>query len=107
LKQRKHLQVRRSDELVGLWRRLSGACYASGMNAPEALILDLLEWLAVKPRPYGEVMANWRTSCPRLPVWEDAVDLGLVERSTAEDGEACVRLTPAGETRLLARRQRE
>jgi hypothetical protein len=44
------------------------------------LILDLLEWLGSDPRPYGEVMDAWRTSCPRLPVWEDANDRGFVER---------------------------
>ena len=47
-------------------------------EAPVALVLDLLDWLAAGPRPYAEVMAAWRTSCPRLPVWEDAVDGGLV-----------------------------
>jgi hypothetical protein len=44
----------------------------------EALILDLLEWLAKGERSYNEVMNAWRTSCPRLPVWEDANDRGLV-----------------------------
>ena len=35
-------------------------------------IRDLVEWVAKEPRPYSEVMAAWRTSCPRLTVWEDA-----------------------------------
>jgi hypothetical protein len=49
----------------------------------EALLRDLLSWLAKGDREYGEVMDAWRTSCPRLPVWEEANDLGLiaVERS--------------------------
>ena len=76
------------------------------MNAPDSLILDLLQWLAVKPRPYGEVMASWRTNCPRLPVWEDALDGGLVQRSAGEDGAALVQLTPAGAAWLQARRPR-
>lgn len=80
------------------------SCYAFHMNAPETLVLDLLEWLAEKPRPYSEVMASWRTSCPRLPVWEDAVEFGLVERSTGEQGETFVQLTPVGVARLRARR---
>ena len=42
--------------------------------APEPLILDFLEWIANKPRPYREVMAAWRTSCPKLTVWEDSID---------------------------------
>jgi hypothetical protein len=44
------------------------------------LILDLLEWLGSSPRPYLEVLDAWRTSCPRLPVWETARQRGLVER---------------------------
>jgi hypothetical protein len=44
----------------------------------EALIVDLLEWLAERDRTHEEVMNAWRTSCPRLPVWEDANDLGFV-----------------------------
>ena len=61
----------------------------------EALILDLLEWLASGERGYEEVMDAWRTSCPRLPVWEDANDRGLV-RSEQVDGRSVVRATPAG-----------
>jgi hypothetical protein len=45
----------------------------------EALILDLLDWVAERDRSYEEVMAAWRTSCPKLPVWEDATDRGYVK----------------------------
>jgi len=61
----------------------------------EALVLDLLEWLARKDRSYEETMDAWRTSCPKLPVWEDANDKGLVCVKTS-DGESSVRVTPAG-----------
>ena len=44
------------------------------------LILDLLEWIGPGQRPYTETIEAWRTSCPRLPVWEDATDLGLIVR---------------------------
>jgi hypothetical protein len=44
------------------------------------LILDLLEWIGPGPRPYAEVMDAWRTSCPRLTVWEDANDRGYITR---------------------------
>jgi hypothetical protein len=44
----------------------------------EALIVDLLQWLAERDRTHEEAMNAWRTSCPRLPVWEDANDLGFV-----------------------------
>jgi hypothetical protein len=67
----------------------------------EPLILDLVEWVARQPRPYVEVMEAWRTSCPRLPVWEDAVERGLVERRT-EAGDAMVRVTAAGHAYLQA-----
>jgi hypothetical protein len=59
------------------------------------LILDLLDWIGRKERTYQETMDAWRTSCPRLPVWEDANDRGLVETAPA-NGISRVRLTPAG-----------
>ena len=46
----------------------------------DALVLDLVEWIAREPRLYSEVIETWRTSCPRLTIWEDAVDLGYVTR---------------------------
>jgi hypothetical protein len=47
----------------------------------DPLILDFLEWLGPEPRPYAEVMEAWRTSCPRLTVFEDAIDRGFVVRA--------------------------
>ena len=70
-------------------------------EAPEPLLLDLLETLRAGPRPYAETQEVWRTSCPRLPVWEDAVDGGLIARRAAPNGPSTVALTPEGE-RLLA-----
>ena len=67
----------------------------------DALVLDLCEWLSASPRPYSEVMEAWRTSCPRLTVWEDAVDRGLVARRMSAEGTPVVLLTAAGE-RLLS-----
>ena len=46
----------------------------------DALVLDLVEWVAREPRLYSEVIETWRTSCPRLTIWEDAVDRGYVAR---------------------------
>ena len=60
------------------------------------LIVDFLGWLAKAPRPYAEVMETWRTSCPRLTVWEDAMDLGYVVRRREGAGEPVVSLTPSG-----------
>jgi hypothetical protein len=61
----------------------------------EALILDLLEWLAAGERSYEEVMNAWRTSCPRLPVWEDANDRGLI-RSEQVNGRVLIRASSLG-----------
>ena len=61
----------------------------------EALILDLLEWLSKSERGYEEVMDAWRTSCPKLPVWEDANDRGLIMIEQVA-GRAVVRATLAG-----------
>ena len=69
-------------------------------NDVEPLILDLVEWIAREPRPYAQVMDAWRTSCPRLTVWEDAVDRGLVVRRRDGRSEPVVTVTPRG-LRLL------
>ena len=44
----------------------------------ESLILDLLEWVDAGPRTYEDAMAAWRTTCPRLTVWEDAIDASVL-----------------------------
>jgi len=61
----------------------------------EGLIFDLVRWLASQERTYEEAMAAWRTSCPRLPVWEDASDRGLITRVQVE-GRTLVQVTSAG-----------
>jgi hypothetical protein len=68
------------------------------------LILDLLEWIGPGERPYTETMEAWRTSCPRLPVWEDATDLGFIERRRQPGGPALVSVSPAGAKHLRAHR---
>ncbi len=64
------------------------------------LILDLLEWLTVKPRPYAEVLDAWRTSCPRLPVWEEANERGFVERHHEPGRQPFVSVSEAGAEHL-------
>ncbi len=61
----------------------------------DALIVDLLEYVTRKERPYAEVIEVWHTSCPRLPVWEEANERGLVTRAHS-NGHAVVRITAAG-----------
>ena len=70
-------------------------------QTPESLILDLVEWVAREPRPYAEAIEAWRTSCPRLTVWEDAVDRGLITRRAVD---RTVAVTPQGEALLRAMR---
>ncbi|MGY3529790.1 MULTISPECIES: hypothetical protein [Bradyrhizobium] len=67
----------------------------------DALVLDLVEWVAREPRPYAEVLEVWRTSCPRLTIWEDAVDRGYVARRPSVEGMR-VMVTERGETFLRA-----
>ena len=68
----------------------------------EFLILDLLEWVGRAPRPYAEVMEAWRTSCPRLPVWEEANARGFIEQRHVEGSPAVVTVSPAGRRHLAA-----
>jgi hypothetical protein len=64
--------------------------------ANKPLILDLMEWIERQPRTYTEVMDAWRTSCPRLPVWEDSLDHGLVVCERRDGAGTVVTLTEAG-----------
>ena len=52
----------------------------------DALVLDLVEWVAREPRLYSDVIETWRTSCPRLTIWEDAIDRGYVARRPTVEG---------------------
>lgn len=73
----------------------------------ENLILDLLEWLGSNPRPYTEVLEAWRTSCPRLPVWEDANQRGFIARHSGPGGGAAVSVSDAGAEYLQEHRGRQ
>ena len=75
----------------------------SAFDAVESLVLDLVEWVASGQRSYDEVMDAWRTSCPRLTVWEDANDRGLVAKQYL-NGQIVVRVTSSG-LALLERRR--
>jgi hypothetical protein len=62
----------------------------------EPLVMDLVAFVAKQPRPYDEVIDAWRTSCPRLTVWEDAIDRGLITRRRAADKTLIVQATSSG-----------
>jgi hypothetical protein len=98
--------------LAEIWELLSnGAWFAprrketAMATTVDALILDLLDWIGPKPRPYIEVIEAWRTSCPRLPVWEEANERGFVERGHEKDRGACVCVTADGMAFLNAHRR--
>ncbi|SDB64360.1 hypothetical protein [Belnapia rosea] len=64
------------------------------------LIRDLVASLAPAPRPYQQVIEAWRTSCPRLTVWEDALDGGFVALTRDARGGLQVVATPRGRALL-------
>src|SRR2546428_12571288 len=72
------------------------------MNKITPLMLELLEWISDRPRSYAETMDTWRSTCPRLTTWEDAVIRGLVQ--VEWDGDAThdliVSLTALGRSAL-------
>lgn len=72
----------------------------------DALIVDLLEWIGPRPRPYAEVLDAWRTSCPRLPVWEEANARGYIEHCHDAGRAATVAVSAAGREHLSQQSQR-
>ena len=71
--------------------------YPSLMRTVTAPTAQLLAWIAERSPGYTETLEVWRTSCPRLAVWEDALADGLVR---VDHGS--VLLTPAGSDALAA-----
>lgn len=72
------------------------------MDTVATLIVELLAWIGAGSRPYAEVQEAWRTSCPRLPVWEDAMDAGYLETRFVPGHGRFVAVSPAGRALLLA-----
>jgi len=62
----------------------------------DPLVLDLVEWVAREPRPYSEAIETWRTSCPRLTIWEDAIDRGYVARQPVAGRGVRIAITERG-----------
>ena len=68
-----------------------------------ALTLQLLAWVAARPRTYRETMEVWRTTCLRLTIWEDAIADGLVSVESAKSmRDAGVVVTERGRALLHA-----
>jgi len=61
------------------------------------LMLQFLDWVSSRPRTYAEAMDAWRSSCPRLTVWEDAIIGGLIQvEGGGPSQHSAVVLTPRG-----------
>ncbi len=73
-------------------------------DSVDALVLDLLEWIGATPRPYAEVIEAWRTSCPRLPVWEEANARGFVAQQHREGAGTFVSVSAWGRQWLAMQR---
>ncbi|HUI96190.1 MAG TPA: hypothetical protein VLX44_10585 [Xanthobacteraceae bacterium] len=66
-----------------------------------ALTLQFLAWVAETPRTYAQAMEAWRSTCPRLSIWEDAILDGLVAFDAAATRDRSrVVLTPKGRALL-------
>ncbi len=65
-----------------------------------ALTLQFLEWVAAGRRNHADLMETWRSSCPRLSIWEDAVLDGLVRYDCVS---RVIELTPSGRAVLTVK----
>jgi hypothetical protein len=69
--------------------------------ATDALTRQFLAWIAARPRSYAEAIDAWRTTCPRLTIWEDAVSDGLVRvNGGGRRDQATVTITERGRALL-------
>jgi hypothetical protein len=67
------------------------------------LTVQLLEWVAARPRTYAESIEAWKSNCPRLSVWDDAVIDGLLRVVPSKNGSpSTVVVTADGEALLRA-----
>jgi len=71
-------------------------------DTADPLVLDFVEWIAREPRAYSEVVESWRTSCPRLTIWEDAADRGYVKREAVAGSGLVIAVTQDGQKLLRA-----
>jgi hypothetical protein len=67
-------------------------------DRPSLIMVQFLAWVADRPRNYAQCMDAWRSTCPRLSVWEDAIIEDLVR--TENDANRTVGLTRRGRAML-------
>ena len=79
------------------------------MSEPVSLLMiEFLDWVAYQPRTYEQAMEAWRSSCPRLTVWEDALIAGWIRVDGGPSlHDYTVRLTPPGVALLNGRRTKD
>lgn len=80
---------------------------ATKYNDPAGFLTEqFLDWVSERPRTYGDAMEAWRTSCPRLSIWDDAIRDGLVRMEKGRGGmrDSLVLLTDRGQVVLKQRR---
>lgn len=65
--------------------------------------IELLSWLAARSRTYDEAIDAWRSHCPRLTVWEDALIEGFIRIERSDTGSSNVALTDSGRALLEQR----
>lgn len=56
------------------------------MDPHDALTLQMLHWIATGSHSYAEVLEVWKSSCPRLSIWEDACADGLIDAAPGMSG---------------------
>jgi hypothetical protein len=72
-------------------------------DAAKLLTVQFLGWVASRSRTYGDVKQAWRSTCPRLSIWEDAIDADLIRLESGGDrvmDQSKVALTPRGRAML-------
>jgi len=65
----------------------------------ETLTLQMLQWIEQGTHSYSEVLDVWKSTCPRLTIWEDACIDGLVDSTAGMSG--TVSLTEKGKQLLF------
>lgn len=76
-------------------------------DSVDTLVMDLIDWIGNEPRSYAHVMDAWKTSCPKLPVWEEANRRGLLEQFHDPGGAQMVGLSEAGRALMAETRLRD
>ena len=47
-------------------------------DSVQRLTIQFLEWVSSAPRTYAEAMETWKSTCPRVSIFEDALADGLI-----------------------------